>query len=172
MNICQKQVSRAGISNYITQYLWDEITCYLYLDTCIWHNTPHSEHGITHSTQHDNCKVEQNLSTQKWHWKLQFRWWTIRHVHDESLPWRHNGHDCVSNHQPHDYLFSRLIRHRSKKTSKLRVIGPCVGNSPMTGEFPTQMASNAENVSIWWHHHDFGEQRPCYIWVVFCISLR
>ena len=23
----------------------------------------------------------------------------------------------------------------------------------MTGEFPTQMASNAENVSIWWRHH-------------------
>ena len=22
-----------------------------------------------------------------------------------------------------------------------------------TGEFPTQMASNAENVSIWWRHH-------------------
>ena len=23
----------------------------------------------------------------------------------------------------------------------------------MTGEFPAQMASNAENVSIWWRHH-------------------
>ena len=28
-----------------------------------------------------------------------------------------------------------------------------VGNSPGTGEFPAQMASNAENVSIWWRHH-------------------
>ena len=27
------------------------------------------------------------------------------------------------------------------------------GNSPGTGEFPAQMASNAENVSIWWRHH-------------------
>ena len=35
-----------------------------------------------------------------------------------------------------------------KKTSKLRVTGLCVGNSPETGEFPTQRASNAENVSI------------------------
>ena len=26
------------------------------------------------------------------------------------------------------------------------------GNSPVTGEFPSQMASNAENVSIWWRH--------------------
>ena len=28
-----------------------------------------------------------------------------------------------------------------------------VGNSPGTGEFPAQIASNAENVSIWWRHH-------------------
>ena len=29
----------------------------------------------------------------------------------------------------------------------------CAGNSPETGEFPAQMASSAENVSIWWRHH-------------------
>ena len=40
------------------------------------------------------------------------------------------------------------------KTSKLRVTGLCAGNSPGTGEFPAQMTSNAENVSIWWHHHE------------------
>ena len=28
------------------------------------------------------------------------------------------------------------------------------GIHPGTGEFPAQMASNAENVSIWWRHHD------------------
>ena len=69
------------------------------------------------------------------------------------LRWRHNGRDTVSNHQPHDCLLNRLFRPRSKKTSKLRVTGLCVGNSPGTGEFPAQMASNAENVSIWWRHH-------------------
>ena len=26
----------------------------------------------------------------------------------------------------------------------------------MTGEFPAQMASNAENVAIWWRHHDWS----------------
>ena len=36
---------------------------------------------------------------------------------------RHNGLDGVSNHQPYDYLLSRLFRRRSKKTSKLRVTG-------------------------------------------------
>ena len=70
-----------------------------------------------------------------------------------SLQWCHNGHDCVSNHQTYDCLFNRLFRRRSKKTSKLRVTGLCEGNSPVTVEFPTQMASNAENVSIWWRHH-------------------
>ena len=54
----------------------------------------------------------------------------------------------VSNHQPHHCLLNRLFRRRSKKTSKLRVTGLCVGNSPQTGEFPAQMASDAENVSI------------------------
>ena len=69
------------------------------------------------------------------------------------LQWRHNGCDRVSNHQPHDCLLNRLFRRRSKKTPKLRVTGLCAGNSPGTGEFPAQMASNAENVSIWWRHH-------------------
>ena len=70
-----------------------------------------------------------------------------------SLQWRHNEHDSVLNHQSHDCLLNRLFRRRSKKTSKLRVTGLCVGNSPETGESPAQMASNAENVSIWWRHH-------------------
>ena len=74
----------------------------------------------------------------------------------EKLQWRHNGRDSVSNHQPHDCLLSRLFRHRSKKTSKLRVTGLYAGNSPVTSEFPAQMASNAENVSIWWRHHETG----------------
>ena len=47
-----------------------------------------------------------------------------------TLPWRHNDHNGVSNHQPHGCLLNRLFRRRSKKTSKLRVTGLCVGNSP------------------------------------------
>ena len=62
----------------------------------------------------------------------------------------------VSNHQPHDCLLNRLFRRRSKETSKRRVTGLCARNSPGTGEFPAQRASNAENVSIWWRHHVNG----------------
>ena len=77
----------------------------------------------------------------------------IVEVWQRPLQWRHNGRDGVSNHQPHHCLLNRLFRYRSKKTSKLRVTGFCAGNSPETGEFPAQMVSNAENVSIWWRHH-------------------
>ena len=46
------------------------------------------------------------------------------------LQWRHNDHDCASNHQPRGCLLNRLFRRTSKKTSKLRVTGLCVENSP------------------------------------------
>ena len=64
------------------------------------------------------------------------------------LPNAHNTHPIA-----HDCLLNRLFGRRSKKTSKRRVTGLCEGNSPGTGEFPAQRASNAENVSIWWRHH-------------------
>ena len=79
-----------------------------------------------------------------------------------SLQGRHNGHDGVSNHQPHDCLLNHIIQRRPKKTSKLRVTGLCVGNSPVTGEFLAQMVSNAENVSIWWRQHDTAINSPSF----------
>ena len=54
----------------------------------------------------------------------------------DTLRWRQNGRDSVSNHQPHDCLLNRLFRRRSNKTSKLRVTGLCARNSPGTGDFP------------------------------------
>ena len=84
----------------------------------------------------------------------------------EPLQWRHSGRDSVSNHQPHDCLLNHLLRRRSKKTSKLRVTGLCERNSPGTGEFPAQMASNTENVSIWWRNHG----KWSYKWLrVYCL---
>ena len=58
----------------------------------------------------------------------------------------------------------RSFRRRLKKTSKLRVTGLCARNSPGTGEFPAQMASNAENASIWLRHHgqDAGMYSDAY----------
>ena len=79
-----------------------------------------------------------------------------------SLLWGHNERDRVSNHQRLYCLLNRLFRRRSKITSKLRVTGLCAWNSPVTGELPAQMASNAENVSIWWRHHDASNFSPSF----------
>ena len=84
----------------------------------------------------------------------------------KALQWRHNARDGVSDHQPYDCLPNRLFGRRSKKTSKLRVTGLCVGNSPVTGEFPSQRVSNAENFSISWRHQGSrkaeNDSIPCH----------
>ena len=51
-------------------------------------------------------------------------------MYNNALHCRYNDHDGVSNHQSHGCLLNRLFRRRSKKTSKIRVTGLCVGNSP------------------------------------------
>ena len=92
----------------------------------------------------------------------------IRETRWFTLQWRHNGCDGVSN-QPHHCLLNRVFRLRSKKTSKLRVTGLCEGNSPVTGEFPAQRVSNAENVPIWWRHHDMRASVPDWAGISGCI---
>ena len=89
-----------------------------------------------------------------------------------SLQWCHNGRDGVSNHRRLYCLFRR----RSKKSSKLSVADLYEGNSPVTGESPSQRASNAENISIWWRHHVYNTTHrktccgfgmsidPCFLW--------
>ena len=70
-----------------------------------------------------------------------------------SLRWRHNGHDDVSNHQPHHCLLNLYSDADQRKHQSSTSHWPLCGKFTGTGEFPTQMASNAENVSIWWRHH-------------------
>ena len=80
---------------------------------------------------------------------------TIHHT----LWWCHNECDGISNHQPQDCLLNRWFRRSSKKTSKLRVTGLCAGNSSVISEFTAQRSSDAENVSIWWHHHECSHHK-------------
>ena len=77
---------------------------------------------------------------------------SIRKLH-RPLQWRHNGHDGVSYHQPHHCLLNRLFSADQRKYQSSASLAFCDGNSPVTGEFPAQMASNAENVYIWRRHH-------------------
>ena len=55
-----------------------------------------------------------------------------------------------------------IAKPSTKHILTTNLLDPCEGTSirfelnynlPVTCEFPTQMASNAENVSIWWCHH-------------------
>ena len=61
------------------------------------------------------------------------------------LRWRHNDRDGISNHRRLDCLLNNLFRRRSKKKSKIHVTCLCEGKPPVTGGFPSQRASNAEN---------------------------
>ena len=136
-----QEISSHSICNYIPQYLWDVILLAPALDTCFCHTSPHI------------CWLSFTMVVHMY--QRRRRYGELAEPYRQGFPlrWRHNGPDCVSNHQPHDCLLNRLLRHRSEKTSKLRVTGRCAGKSPGTGEFPAQRASYAENVSIWWRHH-------------------
>ena len=84
-----------------------------------------------------------------------------------SLHWRHNDHDGVSNHQPRGCLLNRLFSRRSKKTSKLRVIGLCAGNSPGPVNSPhkgpvTRKIFPFDDVIMWWRRHmETLSKLPC-----------
>ena len=79
---------------------------------------------------------------------------------------RHNERDGVSNYRRLDCLLNRLFWRRPKKTSKLCVTGFYDWNPPVTSGFPSQRASNAENDSIWWCHHenDWYHINSWYFW--------
>ena len=63
-----------------------------------------------------------------------------------TLRWRYNERDGVPNHWRLDCLLNRLFRCWSKKISKLGVTCLCEGNPPITGGFPSQRASDVENI--------------------------
>ena len=101
------------------------------------------------------------------------RWCIGWHVYKcrIKIQWRHNERDGVSNHHPYDCLLNRLFSRRTrKKISKFRVTGLCEGNSPVTGEYSTQRARNAENVSIWRRHHGMIVGRDCITRFVSCVT--
>ena len=82
----------------------------------------------------------------------------------------------------HDVIMKMLVFHYSDVTMgafiqvqiKENIKAPrhwlCAGNSPVTGEFPAQMANNAKNVSIWWRHHIMTSSWKC--WCLRCSCSR
>ena len=86
-----------------------------------------------------------------------------------SLQWRHNN-PMVSQITSLTIVYSAIYSGTDQsKHSELRVTGLCGGNSPVTGEFPAQRASNGENVSIWWRHHVVLRD---WVWCKWCIQYQ
>ena len=105
-------------------------------------------------------KLIVNVRHSQWYFHLKLE--NEKHQHSWTLQWRHNVHDGVSNHRRIDGLLNRLLRSTSKKTSSLCVTGLCEGNSPVIGEFSLQRASNVENVSIRWRHHEYSRRHSTF----------
>ena len=66
-----------------------------------------------------------------------------------------------------------FIQAQIKENIKAPRHWPLCGNSPVTGEFLAQMACNAENVSIWWRHHDasnFIEESSLHMYTIACLT--
>ena len=86
-----------------------------------------------------------------------------------TLQWRHNDHDGISNHQPRRLFTQPSIQTQIKENIKAPCHWPLCGEFTGTGEFPTQRVSYAENVSIWWRHHEEslfswkGNKTPTFI---------
>ena len=71
----------------------------------------------------------------------------------ETVQWRHKERDGVSKHHQRLHClrncwFRCIPKKKNQRSASL---------ASVTGEFPVQKATSAENVYIWWHHHDsFG----------------
>ena len=83
-----------------------------------------------------------------------------------SLQLRHNDRNGVANNQPHDHLLNRLFKAPIKENIKAPHHWPREGNSPV----PAQRASNTENVSIWWRHHDIHLDIDTRFMVIFRLT--
>ena len=95
------------------------------------------------------------IMTIIWKWQMT---WMATDIQCRSWPdwchplqWRYNGHDSISNHQPHNCLFNHLFRRRSKKTSKLHVTGLCAiphTNGQLRGKCFHLMTSSCIGITV------------------------
>ena len=70
--------------------------------------------------------------------------WNLLNV---SLKWRHKWNGAMASQITSlTFVYSTVYSGEIKENIK----------APVTGEFPAQMTSNAENASIWWRHHGNG----------------
>ena len=132
-----------------------------------WHHWPHPKFWTIPGAV--TGKIFVNMTTTfrflrrlLWESDVSPRTWVIVKIIRNTysliaLQWHHNEHDDVSNHQPHRCLLKRLFKAQIKENIKAPRHWPLWGEFTSGRWIPTQRASNAENVPIWWRHH--GERR-------------
>ena len=98
---------------------------------------------------------------QLWHWLCEIG--SSLSFIRKTLQWHYNERHGISNHQPLDCLLNASFRCRFKENIKAPHHWPLCRE--FTGDlwFPAQRASNAENVSISWRHHEF---QWCYDYTI------
>ena len=94
---------------------------------------------------HSNLRPNEKISPHPWPAVYEYMNIKYRHTQEYITVTSWWARQCLKS--PHECLLNR-------RRSKLSVTGLWEGNSPGTSEFPAQMASNAESVSIWWRHHN------------------
>ena len=105
-------------------------------------------------------QIKENIKAPR-HWPLcgeftgtgEFPAQRASNTENVSIWWRH--HDGFNYLFPASLLFTQpFIQKQIKENIKAPRHWPLCGEVTGTGEFPAQRASYAENVSIWWRHHD------------------
>ena len=81
---------------------------------------------------------------------LWFQWRDYKHIHYNDVKMSAMASQIISLTIVYSTVYSGTDQRKHQSSASL---GLC-GNSPVTGEFPAQRASIAENVSIWWRHPD------------------
>ena len=118
-----------------TSWLKYESYCYLPVSQSMsWHNArlhcaklASSATLVSIHSNEENKFVRDNMPKPRL-WSKAGWIGLYHHVKGKTSRWRNNERNGISKHQPDDCLLKRLFRHRSKKTSKLRVAGLCDGN--------------------------------------------
>ena len=86
----------------------------------------------------------------KWMSHLVYVVWIYDYL---SLKWRNNERHCHSNHRRRDFCSTICSRAHQRKHWNPALLAFVRGNPPVNSGFPTQRASNAENVYMLWHLH-------------------
>ena len=108
-------------------------------------------HPSSKKSLHSLARANFHSTSRSSYGYEKYHWYVTRASCVTTLQWRRNGRNGVSNHQLHHCLFIYSGADQRKHQSSASL-------AFLAGKFPTQMASNAGNVSIWWRHHN----KSCY----------